>query len=366
MIETTLLTKRRAAAITRRIEAWFAENAREFPWRDNRSGYAALVSELMLQQTQADRVVDYFNTFMTRFPTLEDLAAAEEQEVLATWQGLGYYRRARYLHAAARKIVHAGDGQFPSTIKALMQLPGVGRYTAGSIASIIFSKREPIVDGNVKRIAARLFANDNSPDESATINWTWNIAQQLVEVADVPGRLNEGLMELGARICTPKKPKCSVCPLKSLCEARKQHLVDAIPPPRVRAQQQLVVHHAIVVQNRDQRRVFVEQRPDTGLWASMWQVPTFEETSQLNIAMLRKRVIEHLGSDIVSLIKKFGFDHQTTHRRIRFVIYESEVNLACVTGAAGRWVSLENSSITHLPMSNPQRKIIEACVKSAS
>src|SRR5690606_31034689 len=167
-------------AIAAAVETWFTSTARDLPWRRRRTGYTALVSEAMLQQTQVGRVIEKYESFMRRFPTLRALAEADEQSVLATWQGLGYYRRARHLHAAARAIVREHAGRVPCTAEELMHLPGVGRYTAGAIASIVFGERTPLVDGNVQRVLARLVADDRSPTATEAVRDSWQHADDLV------------------------------------------------------------------------------------------------------------------------------------------------------------------------------------------
>ena len=196
------------AKCVRLLCQWFRRNARDLPWRQrqHRSGYGALVAESMLQQTQVARVIESYKAFMRRVPTVKALAAADEQEVLTMWRGLGYYRRARNLHRAAKVVINDYGGRMPATANQLRHLPGVGRYTAGAIASIVHHQREPIVDGNVRRVLARWFAK-KSDDNSQGDRWAWSKATQLVAIAPNPGVFNEALMELGATICTPPRSR---------------------------------------------------------------------------------------------------------------------------------------------------------------
>ncbi|MEM9374068.1 MAG: A/G-specific adenine glycosylase, partial [Planctomycetota bacterium] len=231
-----------AQAVAPLVERWFRANARDLPWRPDpidgpRDPYRALVSELMLQQTQVSRVLEKYTPFLERFPTAEALAAAAEADVLAEWSGLGYYRRARLLHAAAKAVVHDHAGSFPTDPARIRSLPGVGRYTAGAVASIVFGQREPILDGNVERVLLRLHAKPDPPKDKATQAWAWDRAQQLVDASDSPGVLNEGLMELGAIVCTPGAPKCRACPLRRACEAHRRGTAEEIPEPKPRARQ---------------------------------------------------------------------------------------------------------------------------------
>lgn len=206
----------RDAAMARALEQWFAGAARSLPWRalgpDGwRDPYAVLVSELMLQQTQVARVVERFGAFMRRFPTVAALAGADEADVIALWAGLGYYRRARHLHAAAKRIVHEHGGEVPRAAAALRALPGVGRYTAGAIASMAMGQRVPLVDGNVARVLMRLEAR--AGDVAQGQAWAWERAGELVSSSTSAGAFNEGLMELGATVCVPGRPRCEACPL---------------------------------------------------------------------------------------------------------------------------------------------------------
>lgn len=334
------------AALTRRLTAWFRSHSRDLPWRVNRTGYAALVSEAMLQQTQVSRVVERFEQFMDRFPTVEALAAADEQDVLTAWRGLGYYRRARHLHAAARAIVDEHGGSVPDDVDALEKLPGVGRYTAGAIASIVFGRRVPVVDGNVQRVLARWFEYDEArPDEREAVTWTWRTAASLVEQADDPGAFNEAVMELGALICSPRRPACDTCPVREHCAAHRRGRANEIPPPKQATVQQQVHHHAVAV--RRGNRWLIEQRGSDGLWSRMWQVPTIETGSKLT----RSRLADRLPVRVQSIEPLTVFDHQTTHRRIRFHVF-------CATSRSrrGDWRTLDE--IADLPLSVPQQRIV--------
>ncbi|MFO0873933.1 MAG: A/G-specific adenine glycosylase [Phycisphaerales bacterium] len=329
------------------LERWFRRNARDLPWRRAavRSGYAALVSEAMLQQTQVPRVIDAFEAFMRRFPSVAALAAADEQEVLAAWRGLGYYRRARNLHAAARMIVERFDGAVPRRAAELRGLPGVGRYTAGAIASIVFDERTAIVDGNVARVLLRLRGERAQPDTPATQRWLWNEAQRLVDHAIDPGVFNEALMELGAVVCTPASPRCLACPLAQSCAALRDGLVDRIPTPKRAAPRRTVVHHAVVARRGE--RFLVVQRPETGLWSRMWQVPTVEADEMLAPGEIGRRLDVAIGR----LVHRGEFVHATTHRRIHVRVYS-----ATSRARRGRWLTIDE--LESIPMSNAARRAI--------
>lgn len=328
------------ATITRKLTRWFRSNARDLPWRKKRSGYTALVSEAMLQQTQVNRVIEKYIDFMKRFPTTHALAAANEQEVLAIWQGLGYYRRARNLHAAAKKVMQEFDGSVPGEVSDLLTLPGVGRYTAGAIASIAFGKAEPIVDGNVHRVLARLAGQREFSAADA-----WLRAERLAEAAEQPGEFNEAMMELGATICTPAAPACAKCPLREHCSAHQDGAVSDIPAPKRAATPSVVHHHAVIVCRSG--KVLLQQRPSAGLWSNMWQVPTIESTQPLAIDNLAHQ----LPFAVTALQTVSQFQHITTHRRITFHVHTARSRIR-----SGIWRSPDD--VDDLPLSNAQKRIV--------
>ena len=218
---------------TNALLGWYEDNARQLPWRRQpRNPYHVLVSEFMLQQTQVDRVVGYFTTFISRFPDLRRLAAATEEEVLSAWSGLGYYRRARSLHRLAQEV-SAGSGALPSTAAELQRLPGIGAYTAAAVASLAFAEEVPVLDGNVMRVGARVMAMDIDPRSTDGRQRLESWVLGLMEGAP-PGAVNEALMELGATVCTPAEPICNQCPLNEHCRAQADGTQDALPRPRRR------------------------------------------------------------------------------------------------------------------------------------
>ena len=258
------MSRDRDRRLARRISAWFRENARELPWRSSpRDPYMALVSELMLQQTQVSRVVERFTEFVARFPTIEHLARADEQDVLALWSGLGYYRRAKLLHRAARAVVDEHGGAMPTDARTLESLPGVGRYTAGAIASIAQGERTPIVDGNVARVLLRIDGIEAAALEAQPRLWAR--AQELVEAADDPAAFNEGMMELGALICTPASPSCHACPVARSCRAKREGTTDRIPTPK-KAAPRKTLHIAMAIVEIANAEVAAGPRPTVNMW----------------------------------------------------------------------------------------------------
>jgi len=251
-----------------RLLAWYGQHARDLPWRKTRDPYRVWLSEIMLQQTRVAAVTAHYHEFLRRFPTVEKLAAARESSVLAAWSGLGYYRRARRLHAAAKVIVREYRGEFPATSQALRELPGIGRYTAAAIASIAFGEPVAVVDGNVDRVLQR-FTGRRMVREKL-----WAAAGEYLDQSR-PGDFNQAMMELGATVCTPRAPACLACPVIELCSTRGE-LVSRTKPAR---QQKREVHYALICGDGDSRdeRVFLVQRPrDASLMAGMWELPEIQ------------------------------------------------------------------------------------------
>lgn len=353
---TVRVSNRDDAVLVDSLCNWFAANARDLPWRavtpaGRRDPYRSLVSEVMLQQTQVSRVLEKFAAFIEKFPTVRALAAAPLDDVLAAWSGLGYYRRARLLHAAAKAVVERFAGDLPTTAEELRTLPGIGRYTAGALASIVHGLHEPIVDGNVARVLLRV--RGQRLDQKRGMDWAWGEAERLVGVAAVDRRVaafNEGLMELGALICTPMSPRCLWCPLQDQCEAFRLGVQEDIPAPKAKAVQKRVVFSCIIVRD-EAGRVLLEKRGETGLWAGMWQPPTLETTGKPPTA---KVLAAWLGVRHVS--KRIAFVHHTTHREVDFRVFEVDVASGGL-GRAGSW--FEPGLLASLALSNAHRKILE-------
>lgn len=257
------------SAVAAPLLAWYRRHRRDLPWRENRDPYRVWVSEIMLQQTQVERVREFFTRFMARFPDVATLAAAPERDVLKHWEGLGYYRRARQLHAAAKRLTTEHGGEFPRTAADLRTLPGIGRYTAGAIASIAFAAREPIVEANSRRVLARLVGHAK-PVGGVGDEPLWRIAAELLPQRD-PGLFNQALMDLGAMVCTVARPRCDHCPLAAHCAARVTGRTEQIPLlPRQRAAKQ-VRETALVL--RHGGRVLVERRGPGEWWEGLWDFP---------------------------------------------------------------------------------------------
>jgi A/G-specific adenine glycosylase len=354
-----------SAALAVPLEAWFAGARRDLPWRRRPSGWHALVSELMLQQTQVARVVERFDAFVARFPTPRALADAPEDAVLALWQGLGYYRRARLLQAAARAIVERHAGEVPADRASLEALPGVGRYTAGAVASIAFGAREAIVDGNVARVLQRVHLREGASTDRAVAAWAWDEAAAFVAGAGRPGVANEALMELGATVCTPAAPRCGACPLASSCRARAEGRTDAIPAPKPRAARRALVLVTARIERASDGAILLEQRAATGLWARLWQPPTVEcadaDGGELSPqAAARLLALGGGGATPPLLEPREGFTFQTTHRDILFVVFAARIR-GRGDGLATdgrRWVA--PADLAEFALSNAAKRVVLA------
>jgi A/G-specific adenine glycosylase len=263
----------------RRLLKWYDRARRDLPWRLPRGSngatldpYHVLVSEAMLQQTQVTTVIPYYHRFLQRFPKIEDLVVADEQDVLKLWQGLGYYSRARNLQRAAQTVVRDYGGQLPKTRDELLSLPGVGRYTAGAVASIAFGCRAPILDGNVIRVLCRLDKVETDPRDKPTLELLWARAEEVLPKSRC-GDFNSALMELGATVCTPRNPQCLLCPVREHCAALTAGVQERIPPRKKAKPTPLHRRVTYCIQRKDGRWL-IEQRPAKGRWAGMWQFLT--------------------------------------------------------------------------------------------
>ncbi|MCU1277814.1 MAG: A/G-specific adenine glycosylase [bacterium] len=296
------------------------------PWRRTRDPYAVWVSEIMLQQTRVETVTPYFTRWMGRFPTVTALAQAPLDDVLSHWAGLGYYARARNLHAAARDVVVGYGGLFPSTAAGLRALRGVGEYTAGAIASIAFGEAAPIVDGNVVRVLARVDALDGAADDGALKKRVWQRAGELVRAdgGGDAGDFNQAMMELGATVCTPASPGCSRCPLVATCRARAAGAVEEYPAPKTKKPPRAVDAVAVLVE-RDGKLLLV-RRPPSGLWGGLWEPPwqpvAARDGERTLDAATATRVAKRCTGLALSNIQAIArFDHVLTHRRMRFHVF---------------------------------------------
>jgi len=348
----------------RRLLAWAERALTSFPWRGEDDPYRIWVSEIMLQQTRRETVPPYYRRFLERFPTVQDLAAADQQDVLRAWEGLGYYARARALHKAARRVVEEHGGQLPRERRALLHLPGIGPYTAGAILSLAFGQDEPALDGNVRRVLCRLALVREDTGRPAVVRDLWATARAIL-VPGQAGRINEALMELGATVCLPRSPRCPTCPLAELCRAHQEGAEEEVP---TRAPRQPLPYRQVTAAVITRHgRVLVSQRHVDDLLGGLWEYPggTCEGDEALE-ACLRREISEELGLTIEVGPLLTSLPHAYTHFRLtlhvflcRLVAGEPQA-LGC---ADWRWVTLEEAG--DLPMSVLDRRVTEILRKVA-
>lgn len=360
--EPVPLQPHEAEAISTPLLGWFAANHRPMPWREVRDPYGIWVSEVMLQQTQVATVIPYFERFMTRFPTIRDLAEAPLDDVLKHWEGLGYYSRARNLHAAAQKIMREHGGIFPQDHAQILALPGIGDYTAGAIASIAFNQARPAVDGNVFRVLARLFMlpHDIARPQSRPI--FEDLAQRLI-----PGmaawRFNQALMELGATVCTPARPQCPTCPISFSCKAKGSGMWCEFPVKARKAAPRDISFVVAVIEHEGS--YLVVRRPNKGLLGGLWEFPTFEMTGKEAIAEGTIAVREIHCFSLEEAAKLVSVPHQFTHLRAMFHAFQAKARAGeplPIPGETLRWCAIEELNDLAMPLA--QQKIAQALRKA--
>jgi A/G-specific adenine glycosylase len=352
------LSRARIRSLQRVLLRWFALEKRDLPWRRTRDPYSIWISEAMLQQTRVETVIPYYRRFLARFPTVEALASASHAEVLGAWSGLGYYRRARSLQNAARAVVDRHTGRFPSTRDGLLELPGIGPYTAGAIASIAFDRPEALVDGNVVRVLSRLFALDLDPSTSKGREEFWSRARALVPPKGA-GDWNQALMELGALVCTPREPRCPACPLASVCEARLRGRVEELPRKKRRPSTLHV--ELVVLAVTDGERWLLEKRARAGRMAGMWQMPTVEVPSKGSSEGLlfptRKPPSLGVGKTLCEV------RHTITRHRIRAIVKSATLKSARPEPTFA-WVSRDR--LEEMALTGMTRKCLSAILAARS
>ena len=334
------------------VVAWQRMHGRHgLPWQNTRDAYRIWLSEIMLQQTQVSAVIPYYARFLKRFPDLAALAAADEDDVLALWSGLGYYSRARNLHRAAQQIAAQHAGRFPDDFEAVLELPGIGRSTAAAICVFAFGARHAILDGNVKRVFARCFGVAGYPGETAVADALWAHADRLVPAKDVEA-YTQGLMDLGAGICTRTKPRCDDCPLASRCVARKENAIVRYPSPRPRKvlpqrrTRMLVMLHA--------GQVLLEKRPGSGIWGGLWSLPEVGEKESVVACAARYGVTVAAQKALPEVAH--GFTHfLLAIEPIRVTVKKPALQAA---SPGAMWLSLEDAQGAALPA--PVRRILSA------
>jgi A/G-specific adenine glycosylase len=339
----------KAGDLARAVMRWQRLHGRhDLPWQSTRDPYRVWLSEVMLQQTQVSTVLNYYARFLARFPSLQALAAAPQDDVLALWSGLGYYSRARNLHRCAQVVMAAHGGNFPNTAKALVGLPGIGRSTAAAIAAFCFAERVAILDGNVKRVLSRALGFDGDLALAAEEGRLWALAQELLPTRDVDV-YTQGLMDLGATLCTTRAPACQRCPLAASCVANADNLQQHFPIKSKRLKRGQRSNALLLL--RQAEKLWLVQRPDKGVWASLWSLPEFADVASLNAATA---AWPGQGEWQVP------FSHALTHFdwRLQVLLWQlpEKKKLTLKALGAGRWVTQDQALLMSLPA--PVRRLL--------
>lgn len=349
------------AHLRRHLLSWYDTHHRKLPWRGIDDAYGVWVSEIMLQQTQVDRVVGYWQRFMAAFPTVTELARAPLPHVLSLWSGLGYYSRARNLHRAAQDIVAKFNGRLPADVEQLRSLPGFGRYTAGAVASIAFQLSTPLVDGNVARVFSRLLELEGRPGNKERETLLWEVAELWVQ-GKSPGDWNQALMELGATICLPRGAQCARCPVSSHCGALASKRVDELPWPKTPPKRKRLDVAVAVVRRGE--KLWLARRAERGLFGGLWEMPsaviddgaTAEATLQ-NLVGERAKVGAHLAT----------VERTLTHRQLVLHVHEVVVSAKSSRTLPGyeecQWADARDASA--LGMSSAMRAAITATLTAS-
>lgn len=334
---------------------WYRANHRALPWRATKDPYAVWLSEVVLQQTRVDQGLGYYQRFLQRWPTVQDLAKASEEQVLKQWQGLGYYSRARNLLAAAKQVVHQHDGKFPDTHKGLLELKGVGDYTASAVASICFNRAEAVVDGNVFRVLARLFANPTPIDSSEGRKEFKALAQRLLH-PDAPGEHNQAMMELGALICTPRAPQCAACPLQQRCQARLQGtpLQYPVKAGKQRSRDRFFNYMHIPAGTG----LYLQQRTAKDIWLGLYEPPLIESLRPLSHKGMATEVEKLFGPGWAVKKAHTAPPHLLSHQVVHAVFWSARPPSGFVSPA--HWLPAAREEQDRLPVP----RLIEVWMKA--
>jgi A/G-specific adenine glycosylase len=347
-----------AASLAARIVRWQQTHGRrQLPWQDTRDPYRVWLSEIMLQQTQVATVLDYYGRFLSRFPDVRSLAAAELDEVLALWSGLGYYSRARNLHRCAQEVAVRHGGEFPRSAQELQALPGIGRSTAAAIAAFCFGERVAILDGNVRRVLTRVLGFGADLASASNERELWDRAQDLLPrraLAQAMPRYTQGLMDLGATVCLARNPSCLLCPVREICAAHAQGAPEDYPVKTRKLKRSAQTLWLLLAQRRD-RSVWLEKRPHAGIWAGLYCLPTFGSREQLHAAVP--------PATLGRLKEAPAFVHVLTHKDLHLHPVAVVVPNGAMREWAGHWFGGDEWRSLGLP--SPVRKLLEASNQSA-
>jgi A/G-specific adenine glycosylase len=332
------------------VAAWYSQNRRDLPWRRTRDPYAIWVSEIMLQQTQVQTVIPYYERWLKKFPTLQALAKAPISEVLKYWAGLGYYRRARMLHEGAKRVVQDFNSKLPSDAASLLSIPGIGRYTAGAIASIAFEERVPVLDGNVIRILTRLCAVKEDIGFPKTIQKLWGLAEAILPEENI-GDFNQSLMELGATVCFPKNPQCPACPVSNLCKAYQAGAPEKFPVKMKKDVTENLKTAALILRRKE--KVLIRKQPLKARWGGLWMFPHWSDKNSM---------LKETGLEKSNLTHRLTIKHGFTKYRINLEVYECESTpLKIKDSSPEKWVSVAQLEKHAFP--SPHQKIVKSLCK---
>ncbi|WAL58314.1 A/G-specific adenine glycosylase [Thermocoleostomius sinensis] len=333
---------------------WYTISGRDLPWRHTRDPYAIWISEIMLQQTQVKTVIPYYDRWLRQFPTIEALAAADQQQVLKAWQGLGYYARARHLHQAAQLIVQTHGGQFPDTLEAVLKLPGIGRTTAGGILSAAYNQPVPILDGNVKRVLSRVMALPVPP--SKAMKHLWQASSELLD-RQHPRDFNQALMDLGATLCTPSNPACLLCPWRTACRAFDLNMQNDLPVSERRAPLPHKQIGVAVIWNQ-QGQILIDRRRPDGLLGGLWEFPGGKiEPNETVEACIRREIQEELGIEVEVGDRLITIDHTYSHFHVTLNVHHCrhvQGEPQPIECAEVRWVTVDELDQFPFPKANVQ------------
>ena len=353
-------TDRQRTAFRTDLLDWYDEHKRSMPWRETDDPYRIWVSEIMLQQTRVDTVRDYYPHFLEAFPTVEALAAADRDEVLKYWEGLGFYARARHLHDAAQTVVAEHGGTVPNTMDAIRDLKGIGPYTAAAVLSIAYEKPHAVLDGNVTRVLSRVFTLEEDATTTSAQNALRSLANDLL-APERPGDFNQALMELGAMVCTPSTPLCDRCPLQNICRAHDAGTEDDYP---ITPESEPVPHHDIAVGlvfSDDGDHLLIQRRPDDGLLGGLWEFPGGkQEDGESMDAACRREVREELGIQVTVDEPFYTLSHAYSHFKITLHAFRCRIENGTPEAREGQpfqWVGLDELDDYAFPRAN--RRLIE-------
>ena len=346
------------SSFRRKLIDWYVDRGRDLPWRRNHDPYQIWISEIMLQQTTVAAVIPYFERFLTQFPTVADLATAEESEILKLWEGLGYYSRARNIHRAAKVIVEQYSGVFPTELDALQSLPGIGRYTAGAIASFAFDQRAPIVEANTLRLYCRLIGYDGDPRSRDGQERLWRFAEDVLPQKG-SGRLNQALMELGATVCSVREPDCESCPVHSYCQTVREGTQATIPQPKPKTVITETTEVSIGI--RMGSKFLLRKRTSNERWAGLWDFVRFEiehAASTFDSAFVVGSVLDRTGLSIIMGPQIAVFKHSVTRYRITLKCFTAD-RVKGRLKANEEWQWVQPADFNGYPLSVTARQFAE-------